>query len=111
MSFANEFRRAQKTIVEEIAYYRTFQALSGMEEPISVLEELRDKWTECEKRSEGRGKLPARPADWDDDEASRQAAKEVMKKIIKAAAVAAASASAEKPAPDERPPGSPLGEA
>ena len=47
MSFASDFRIALKKIEEEIAYFRTFAALDGMQEPSEVLTELREKWHEC----------------------------------------------------------------
>ena len=94
MSFANEFRRALKTLDEEIAYYRSFPHLDGMQEPTEVLTDLRDKWQECRARSEARGKLPAIPEDWNEDAEERRAAKEVMNKSIKAAALAATARAA-----------------
>jgi hypothetical protein len=94
MSFANEFRRALKTLDEEIAYYRSFAHLDGMAEPIEVLTDLREKWHECRARSEARGKLPAEPEDWSEDAEERRAAKEIMNKAIKAAALAAAALAA-----------------
>ena len=89
MSFANEFKRAVKGIEEEIAYYREFAQLEGMEESIAALEELRDKWKERTIRFAGRGKLPTEPFDWRDDKTTRCELKESMNRIIKAAAAAA----------------------
>ena len=88
MSFANDFKRNQQGIKEEIAYYRSYAGLDGMGEFITVLEELRDKWKEHEVRYEGRGKTPTEPFDWNEDRQIRSASKESMNKIIKAAAPA-----------------------
>ena len=101
MSFASEFRIALKRIDEEIAYYRSFAALDGMQGPTEVLTELREKWHECLARSEARGKLPAEPEDWDEDADERRAAKESMNKLIKAAALAAAARAAVTPAAND----------
>lgn len=95
MSFANEFKRNQQGVTEEIAYYRSHADLEGIGEQIVVLEEMRDKWTELEVRYQGRGKMPSKPDDWDEDREIRSAAKESMNKIIKAAAALAEAESAE----------------
>jgi hypothetical protein len=112
MSFANEFKRAAKEIEQEIAYYRGFAGLAGVEELVVALEELRDDWESRRLRFEGRGRPPSEPDDWEDDKTTRVAAKEQMDKIIKAAAAAeeakrAAAAEAarrQSPPPDETPP-------